>query len=120
MFNGRRQSQDRIVLERILDITRDSNLFMNSYSYELFKGMKNTNIFVCNNFLERATKMDYCLVENESVVNYKDKIKNIIVFRWNRVYPADVYFDLNLDKLIELCDFQGSSHHITLEIYEEN
>ncbi|MGI6499847.1 MAG: hypothetical protein ACOX1S_03035 [Anaerostipes sp.] len=120
MFNERRQSQDRIVLERILEITKDSNLFMNSYSYELFKEMKDTNIFVCDNFLEQAAKMDYCFVENESLIKYKDKIKKIIVFRWNRVYPADVYFDLNLDKILEICDFQGSSHDITLETYEEN
>ena len=43
------------------------------------------------------------------------------MFRWNRDYPADTYFDLSLESgwtRTETSEFAGSSHEtITKEIY---
>ena len=52
---------------------------------------------------------------------WKD-IEKIILYRWNRKYPADFRFDINLEdsewKLAETREFTGSSHEkITEEVY---
>ena len=44
----------------------------------------------------------------------------MIVFKWNRVYPKDFEFELDLSKwkLAESSEFKGSSHdNITMEVY---
>ena len=51
---------------------------------------------------------------------YKERIKKIILFKWNRIYPADMYFDIPLVenewKLTYVDEFEGNSHEkITME-----
>ena len=52
---------------------------------------------------------------------YEDSIENLIVYCWNRVYPADVYLDINLNtdwEMIDTKEFGGKSHEkITRKIY---
>ena len=105
-FNKRRQSQDR----RLRD-------FINFYTYELYKDFKNA--VVCEDFLSRAKADDYCLLETCSVKEDEEKIRELFIFRWNKVYPADTYFDLDLSlwNLAELEELEGSSHSITKERY---
>ena len=40
-FNKRRQSQDRRLRDFIKAMTKDSKLYMNFYTYELYKDFKN-------------------------------------------------------------------------------
>jgi hypothetical protein len=49
----------------------------------------------------------------------QEKIKEIIVYKWNRVYPADVEFEMPAGFVLESStDFTGFSHEqITKEIY---
>ena len=45
----------------------------------------------------------------------------VVLYKWNRVYPADQYFAMDLSgwKLVETVEFPGSSHEkITEERYE--
>ena len=49
-----------------------------------------------------------------------DRLEKLIVFRWNRKYPADFWLDADLRdwKLIEAEEFPGNSHEkITQETY---
>lgn len=122
MFNNRRQSQDRILREHILKLTKDSNLYMNSYSYDQFSNDDNIqNIIVDEDFLRKASKEDYCFVENLSLSNYLNDIDKIILYKWNRDYPSDFKLDITMDetwKLIHTEEFKGSSHDkITEETY---
>lgn len=122
MFNKRRQSQDKVLRCSVKELVKDSTLFMNEYSYKLYKDIDNGNIKVVESFLDECGDTDFCLVENNSLSNYIDKINTIIIYKWNRHYPADLYFDINVqDKQWELInseDFEGSSHEvITKEIY---
>ena len=52
-----------------------------------------------------------------------DCIDEVYLFQWNRDYPADMYFTVDLKtgfKKIKVEDFAGSSHKkITLEIYKK-
>lgn len=95
---------------------------MNNYSYKLYKDIDNGNIKVSENFLEQCTENDFCLVEDKLLNNYINKINNIIIYKWNRIYPSDLYFDINLTsnswELLETKEFEGSSHEkITRIIY---
>ena len=122
MFNKRRVSQDKIVRSNIQSLVKDSNLFMNEYSYKLYKDIDIGNIKVCENFLSECETNDFCLVENNTLEKFLDKIDTLIIYKWNRIYPADFYFDIDYKdgswELIKIEEFQGSSHEkITKESY---
>ena len=122
LFNKRRQSQDRILRADLKEFIKDKDLYMNNYSYKLYKDIDNGNIKVSENFLEQCTENDFCLVEDKLLNNYINKINNIIIYKWNRIYPSDLYFDINLTsnswELLETKGFEGSSHEkITRIIY---
>lgn len=118
MFNHRRQSQDRKLREHILNMVSSSMLWMNSYSKKQF--LDDRRVVVDEAFLEKATENEYCFIEDTDVAPYTDKVEKIILFKWNRNYPADTFFSMNLSEwtLVESEDFAGDSHDkITKEIY---
>lgn len=119
MFNGRRQSQDRVLRQYILEMTGHSRLWMNAYSRKQF--LEPGEILTEEACLARAGQGEFCFVEDLDPAPYRDRIEKIILFRWNRSYPADVYFDRSLlegRKLTVAEEFPGSSHEkITREDY---
>ena len=120
MFNKRRQSKDSVLNQRILDITREHKLFMNSYTYKMFETLENESIVVSEDFLQQAEVSDYCFVENVALSEYSDQIEQLIIYRWNRSYPSDQKFDLDINdwNIKSTFEFKGSSHEkITEKIY---
>lgn len=123
MFNKRRLSQDRQLRTRLLEMAGDQTLWMNGYSAKQFESSFADHIMVDEDFLNKAGADDYCFVENCSLRGYRDKIKKIILFKWNRRYPSDTYFDIPLTdlewKLIGSDELAGYSHEkITVEEWE--
>ena len=123
LFNKRRQSQDVLLRQQILTETAGGRLWMNSYSAKQFAEESAANIVVDEAFMDKARPGDFCFIENVAPSAYEDKIEKIILYRWNRTYPGDLYFDIPLEehgwKLIETVDFAGRSHEkITKEVYE--
>lgn len=121
LFNKRRQSQDKILRLNIKQFIHHKNLFMNNYSYKLFKDIDTGNIKVSEDFLNSSND-GFFLVEDKSLKLYEDKINTLIIYKWNRIYPADLHFDINVNNgswdLIDCEEFTGSSHEkITREIY---
>lgn len=121
LFNNRRVSQDRVVSERIVELTKSSKLWMDSYSYTLFEKLNASNINLAENTLAEATDSEYCFVEKQEMLPYEKWISEIIVFRWERDYPFDKELEVDLSawklKLSE--EFIGNSHEkITMEVYE--
>lgn len=120
LFNNRRQSSDRILCQRVLELAEGNLLCMNRYSRKLF-GETVDNIRVDECFLELAGDNDYCFAENVDVSPYIKQADTVIIFRWNRVYPADLYFPMELLKdwkKVESFEFGGNSHEkITQEVY---
>ena len=117
MFNDRRQSRDSAVIDKIYEIAQGGSLFASEYSANLFDEEK---VIVCNEMLDRATDNDYCFVENISLCKHMDKIKSIVLFKWNRSYPYDVKLDISIDEFTEVLveDFAGNSHEkITKAVY---
>lgn len=119
MFNKRRQSRDRVVIEQIVKYIGNAKLWMNSYSAELFKETS-ADIVVDDEFLDKAAEGDYCFVENCHINNCD--VKQIILYRWDKKYPADFKLDIDLEgyTLKNTLEFKGYSHEkITREVYEK-
>lgn len=98
MFNHRRQSRDQAVTDRIQKICTGKKLWMNQYSDKLYGSLEKMDIVVENNFLSLAGSGEICLVESDRLMRFIEKIEQIIIYRWNRTYPADVYLDLDLSQ----------------------
>ena len=117
LFNQRRQSRDKVLLEDVFKATE--KVWIHSFSEKLFVDYAD-RIIVDDAFLEKAGEKDVCFVENQRLTAYREKINQLIVYKWNRKYPADFYLDLNLGEwnLEETVEFAGKSHEkITREIY---
>lgn len=118
MLFGKRQSQDRFLRERILDLVGDAKLWMSEYSAKQFE--PDAHIMVDDDYMYKAGDEDYCFVENRGYV--LDNVSEIILCHWNRQYQADQFFDVDLQanqfekKSVEA--MKGSSHdNITIERY---
>ncbi len=123
MFNHRRQSQDRVLRERILKLTSGGRLWMDEYSAKQFGENSGDHLNVSEDFMSKALPGDFCFVEDKSVTPYVQLVEKIIIFKWNRVYPGDTFFEIRLTedrwRLVETEDFPGYSHEkITMEVYE--
>ncbi len=120
LFQGRRQSRDRVLMQQILSRTADSLLWIAPYSAALFG--QAPRLRVSKRFLDEAGPGEYCFVENCSVAPYADRVEQIILYRWNRRYPGDLFFDIDVTngrwRLASSRSFAGSSHEaITEEVY---
>ena len=118
LFNNRRQSRDRIVRKNILEYINGAKLYMDEYSFKQFSEDKADSIVVCDNF-SNVEDSDFCFVEKQHINT--EQINKLIVYRWDKIYPADVSFGMNKIKLnlTESLEFQGYSHEkIVREIYE--
>lgn len=114
MFNNRRVSQDKEVTSKILELTNNSKLFVTSYSSKLFEGFNNLVIDDFSNISE----IDFIFIEDNEIP--LEGINTLYVFNWNRDYPADKFFDIDLSnyKKESKEDIVGSSHKkVTLTVY---
>jgi len=123
MFNNRRQSRDRILIEDVVKNVVGGNLLMAPYSEPLFKDSNIDAFFLSEYILDEADPEDYCFIENKALLPYSDKIDELIIYRWNRTYPADMHLDIDPAALsmkhVSTTEFAGSSHEkITKELYK--
>ena len=119
-FNHRRQSRDRVLTEDLLRTVGESRLFIMPYSASLF-GEAFPGLVVSEQPMSEATERDFCFLETVSPTSSKD-ITELIVYRWNRDYPSDTPFllDMSAFTLISTVDFAGYSHEkITKEVWKK-
>lgn len=119
LFNNRRQSRDSKLIEDLALFAENKTIFTSPYSEKLFSGV-DAHLNVSENYLDSAQKGDVCFAEKEDVVPYLSKANTLIVYRWNRVYPADRFFapESHGFRLANKTDFAGSSHDdIDREVY---
>ena len=121
-FNRRRQSQDRLLRSRILSELHGRRLWMNAYSLRQFQKELplEVRLSVDEDFLTKAGTGEVCFVEGLPLLPWLDRIEQVILYRWNRDYPADVYLDWDLSRfqVSGLREFPGTSHpNITRTIY---
>ena len=110
MFNNRRQSKDCELRKRMLLLVGNNKLWMSEYSKRQFEEHYNS----CNDIDDA----DYVFVEDIKDIPSVE-FEKIIVYRWNRKYPGDMFFDLGHRRLLDSTEFSGNSHDkITEEIYQ--
>lgn len=118
MFFGKRQSQDKSLREWIINYAQGSKLWMSPYSAKQFD--ESLNISVDNGYMSKAEENDVCFIEDGDYS--ADKAGEIVLCKWNRHYPSDKVFDIDLKSLgfkkVGSEDIKGSSHDkITIERY---
>ena len=114
-FNHRRQSRDSAVLEDIRSRIREK-LLIEAFSEKLILEAEIPYV------LPPDTAEDFFAedVPSEEVLKSTQKI---VVYRWNRHYPADIRWEPDWQAmgflLTETAEFPGTSHEtITREVYE--
>ncbi|MBE6801543.1 MAG: hypothetical protein E7530_01510 [Ruminococcaceae bacterium] len=119
LFNNRRQSRDKEVLKDIINNLKGEKLFISPFSEKLFDDYSE-NVIIDEEFLIKASENDTCFVENNTLKAVSG-INEIVVYKWNRVYPTDFKCSVDLSELelVETIDFKGFSHEkITKETYK--
>ncbi len=118
LFNNRRQSKDRNQILDLLSLASGEKIYINAFSEKLFSD-SGANFEVVENPLESG---GFAFVENLHISPYIDRINKLIIYRWNRRYPADFSVDISPSdagmSLSESVDFEGYSHEkITREVW---
>lgn len=118
LFNNRRQSRDSKLL---LDIKNSLNgsLTIFPFSEKLVSSAEIPYEIMSGS----ASENTVLFVEDRGIKEFLPVTNKITVYRWNRVYPADMSLDIVLSaegfRITQTVDFEGTSHEkITKEVYE--
>ena len=118
LFNGRRLSRDRAQQEDLLALCGEKKLRVGNFSAKLFQSYEE-RVVVTDDFLT-VEAGEIAFVEDRGLLPLLEQLEGVIVYRWNRVYPSDLKFDLDLAVFTctERVEFPGNSHDvITREVY---
>ena len=109
-FFGKRQSRDRVLIDELCSST-DGMIYISSFSSHLFGGHED-RVSVCRDPLSECPDGATVFVENLALKPYADEIEEILLYRWNRLYPSDKKIDISFDgfRVISKKEFVGSSH----------
>lgn len=118
MFFGKRHSQDRNLRKKLIEMTEGLKLWMSNYSAKQFT--EYSSIIVDDDYMSKAEFDDYCFVEDKAYS--VDGVSEIVLCHWNRKYPSDKFFEIDLKKKgfkkESSEDIKGSSHEkITIEVW---
>lgn len=78
LFNHRRQSQDRVQRQRMLEQTGERKLWVDTYTARMFSGDDQERLEIDDQCLEHAGDGEYCFVEKEDLCQAEEKIEKII------------------------------------------
>lgn len=121
MFNKRRQSRDRVLIADLVRYANGRTVKVSPYSTQLFpEGTPALSVVEAPQDTVKEGELYFC--EEFDPAYLADSAEEIVVYRWNRIYPSDVSFSLDLDKftLVSTEYFEGSSHEkITKEIWKK-
>ena len=122
LFAGRRQSRDRVLIADFLEAAEGKTVCITPFSKLLFENAP--NVCVCQELFEEAPDHAICFVEDVPLLLHLDQIETLILYHWNRHYPADRHLDLIPTEhgfsLVATSEFVGSSHDkITKEVYRK-
>ncbi len=108
MFNRRRQSRDRKVVQDILNDTKNAKLCMTAYSAAMFPP---ECVEICDEPWN-CEQDDFAFVEETDPAVFEDRIEQVHLYLWNRHYPADLFCSLDFAKfrVVEETELCGSSH----------
>lgn len=112
MFNRRRQSQDRGQREDLLAYCAGRRLWIAPCSAPLFG--EREDVQADEEFLTKAADGEVCFVEDRPIAPVAERIEALVLYDWDRAYPADVHLDFDPEAagltLTEEREFAGTSH----------
>ena len=124
-FNKRRQSRDKTMREHMLGVLRKENagLFVNAYTAKSLESdsLLTEAVTVVDEaggpddaFLMAAEEAGgWAFVENTDITGYLDRIDEMIVYHWNRLYLSDLSIPESFMKSFRTVTkelFRGTSH----------
>ena len=123
MFFGKRQSRDRVLIEELISSSENTPIYIHPYSKLLFPDL--SRVTVSDDPLHDCPDGGTVFVEHLPLTPHLGDIGKMIVYRWNRLYPSDKKFDIDLARCgftrLSLSEFPGSSHDkITKEVYRKD
>lgn len=118
-FHNRRQSRDRAVLADIVS-QLTGVLLVDPMSEKMMLRHEIPYEIVTEEMLPAEDALYF--MEQRSPESLLPQAKKVVIYRWNRVYPADRYLEIPLQEagfsLTEVSQFPGYSHEtITREVY---
>lgn len=119
-FNHRRQSQDRAVRADMLQMCGDTKLWVSTYTAQQFGDSEQAYLMISETGFEHVPLETFCFMEDIEPEPYIDSANEIVLYHWNRLYPADRKLKLPLAQwdCVECTEFPGYSHEkITKEVY---
>lgn len=116
MFMGKRLSKDALLRKKLWELS-GGNLRMSAYSSKQF----DEPVYAGVDYLSGAGGGEWCFCENGDYEAFAGQIEKIVLFQWNRAYPADLHFAFPGEwRMVSEEDFPGKSHEtITMEVYEK-
>lgn len=120
LFNKRRQSRDAAVLEDI-QAGIPETLTIAPFSEKLIRGAQIPYALAPEDLTALSPDAHFFL-EDKPSLDVLSMADAVIIYRWNRHYPADTHWDIELAEcgfsLKETREFAGKSHEkITKEVY---
>lgn len=120
-FHQRRQSLDRAVRADLLTMAAGSPIWMTPYSARQFTEPEAV-LRLSETPLSQAEPGVLCFAEFPPLAPALERIECLVIYRWDRIYPADQRLDLDLERdfrLVSVQDFSGHAHKtITKEVYQ--
>ena len=121
LFFGKRQSRDRLLIADLINSASGRPVYASLFSKVLFE--EATGVNITDDPVADCPDGGICFIENISLMPILDRIGEIVIYRWNRLYPSDKKIDIEPRdlgfRLKESYDFVGTSHNkITKEVYE--
>ena len=114
MFNKRRLSQDVEVRNDIYKNLGDKSLIMNNYSFKMFQKDNSDKNIVVSEDIPADDDQNFQFIEDKKLCNFEDKIGQMIIYYWNRRYPSDLKFDIDITdgnwEVVSEEEFAGKSH----------
>lgn len=110
-FNRRRQSSDSAVCRDIARLADGEAICMDERSVPLFERL---DVSITSG------DAPFRFVEFAPPGPLAEKAERLVIYRWNRRYPADLKSDISFDSwlLTEATEFPGTSHEkISREVY---
>lgn len=88
----------------------------------LFEAPYPEYLTAAEDFLAQAGPGELCFVEEPPLLPWLDRLEGLVLYRWNRRYPADAWLDVRPGPpgwtLARREEFSGHSHErITKEVY---
>ena len=107
LFNNRRQSRDSVLTDDIFNDLKGERLNILPFSQQLFSSYE-SNV----NIVSNVEADGVYFIENLDITPFLEDIDEIIVYRWNRVYPSDFSCDVDFSQFTvkSEAELQGSSH----------